>query len=84
MQPNRMSSLAPKSVRQVPKLGYKREDAAFYIGVSPSTFDSLVASGQMPQPKRFGGNVVWDIRHIDQYFEHLGSIKTNAIDAALR
>jgi predicted DNA-binding transcriptional regulator AlpA len=43
----------------------RREDAAFYIDVSPTKFDELVADGRMPKPCRIDGCVRWDIRKLD-------------------
>lgn len=53
-------SLAPRGLRRV--------EAAAYIGVSPSTFDKMVARGVMPKPKRFRGLVIWDRWQIDEAF----------------
>lgn len=43
----------------------RREDAAGYVGVSPTKFDQLVADGRMPRPFRIDGCVLWDIRKLD-------------------
>lgn len=51
--------------------GLRREQAAAYIGVSPSKWDELVADGIMPQPKRVGARVIWDLRNIDLAFDDL-------------
>ena len=51
--------------------GLRREDAAFYIGVSPATFDEMVKDGRMPQPKRVGKRTIWDRRQLDASFEDL-------------
>jgi len=32
--------------------GLRREDAAYYVGVSPAMFDEMVKDGRMPQPKK--------------------------------
>jgi predicted DNA-binding transcriptional regulator AlpA len=43
-----------------------REAAAAYVSVSPSTFDELVESGQMPAAKRlWGRRKAWDVRELD-------------------
>jgi predicted DNA-binding transcriptional regulator AlpA len=44
----------------LPPRGLRREEAAAYIGVSPSTFDKMVADGRMPIPKRINARTVWD------------------------
>jgi len=53
-------SLAPRGLRRV--------EAAAYIGVSPSTFDKMIAQGVMPKPKRFGDRTIWDRWQIDEAF----------------
>jgi predicted DNA-binding transcriptional regulator AlpA len=51
--------------------GFRREDAAFYIGVSPAMFDEMVKDGRMPQPKRVGRRTIWDRQQLDVCFEEL-------------
>jgi predicted DNA-binding transcriptional regulator AlpA len=48
-----------------PRRLLSREDAAFYIGVSPTTFDRLVADGRMPKSCQIYSRVLWDIRKLD-------------------
>lgn len=55
----------------VPPRGMNREQAAQYVGVSPTKWDGLVADGSMPQPKLIGARVVWDLRKIDLAFDDL-------------
>jgi predicted DNA-binding transcriptional regulator AlpA len=57
-------SLAPR--------GLSREQAAAYVGVSPSLFDMLVKDGRMPGPKRINSRAVWDRLRLDTAFEVLG------------
>ncbi len=56
-------SLAPR--------GLSREQAAAYIGISPSLFDILIKDGRMPGPKRINARVVWDRLKLDAAFEAL-------------
>jgi len=56
-------SLAPR--------GLSRVQAAAYIGVSASTFDTMVGDGRMPKPKRINARTVWDRRQLDEAFEAL-------------
>jgi predicted DNA-binding transcriptional regulator AlpA len=58
-------SLAPR--------GLSREQAAAYIGVSPSLFDTLVKDQRMPQPKRINARTVWDRLQLDAAFAALQS-----------
>lgn len=51
--------------------GLRREDAAWYLGVSTTKFDDWVSDGTMPAPKKKGGVVVWDRRQLDEAFEAL-------------
>jgi excisionase family DNA binding protein len=48
--------------------GLSREEAADYIGVSPVTFDKMVADGRMPQPKVINSRIVWDRWELDAAF----------------
>ena len=54
-----------------PRRGLRREEAARYVGVSPSKFDALVSDGRMPKPKRIDGCVVWDLRRLDLAWDAL-------------
>lgn len=59
-------------VIQLPaKRGLCRVEAAGYIGVSPTTFDKLVADKMMPGPKRVGTRKIWDCRALDLAFGDL-------------
>lgn len=51
--------------------GMRRDDAAAYLGISPSKFDDWVSRGIMPGPKRQDGVKVWDRMRLDQAFELL-------------
>lgn len=45
--------------------GLSRLDAAAYIGVSPVTFDKLVADGAVPAPIQLRGRKVYDRVKLD-------------------
>ncbi|WP_064692000.1 helix-turn-helix transcriptional regulator [Rhizobium aegyptiacum] len=49
--------------------GLRREDAARYIGVSPSLFDRLRKDGKVPEPRDLFGLMVWDRSDLDAIFE---------------
>jgi predicted DNA-binding transcriptional regulator AlpA len=51
--------------------GLGREEAAVYVGVSPSYFDGLVEQRIMPQPRLLGSRIVWDIDELDLAFQRL-------------
>lgn len=55
-----------------PRRGLSRVEAAEYIGVSPTLFDTLVKAKQMPKPVRAMSRVIWDIRALDDAFTELG------------
>lgn len=52
--------------------GLSRVEAARYIGVSPGTFDRLVAERKMPGPKEIGARRIYDRAQLDQAFDALG------------
>jgi predicted DNA-binding transcriptional regulator AlpA len=58
-------SLAPR--------GLRREQAAAYVGVSPSMFDWMIVEGIMPKPKRVGARVIWDRHTLDEFFTAMPS-----------
>jgi predicted DNA-binding transcriptional regulator AlpA len=51
--------------------GLSRVAAAFYIGVSPTKFDQMVADRRMPKPIRVDGRVLWCLRRLDAAFDRL-------------
>jgi predicted DNA-binding transcriptional regulator AlpA len=49
-----------------------REDAAAYASVSPNTFDTMVADGRMPNPRRLTDRRLgWDVRQLDAAIDRL-------------
>lgn len=54
-----------------PPRGMRASRAAAYLGMSESSFLSLVAEGVMPQPTRIKGMNIWDRLRIDAAFESL-------------
>jgi predicted DNA-binding transcriptional regulator AlpA len=55
----------------LPPRGLSREQAAAYVGISPTTFDAMVTDGRMPKPKRINARVVWDRHQLDLAFSAL-------------
>jgi len=55
--------------------GLRRPQAAAYLGVSPSYFDSL--RDRLPAPRRLDGVVVWDRHDLDVFFDGLPSEASN-------
>jgi hypothetical protein len=49
------------TARRIPVVrGLRREDAARYVGVSPSQFDRRMLAGRMPRPIVLGDVRIWD------------------------
>jgi predicted DNA-binding transcriptional regulator AlpA len=65
---SKMADLLPLSL---PPRGLSRSEAAAYVGVSPSLFDTMVKDGRMPRAKRINSRAVWDRKQLDQSFEAL-------------
>lgn len=64
--------------------GLSRVEAAGYIGVGASKFDTMVTDGRMPMPKRIDGRKIWDVRALDLAFDVLpseGDVEHNPWDA---
>lgn len=75
---------APDSLPYPPR-GLSRDEAARYIGVGTSTFDSLVDAGRMPKPLRVGKRAIWDRLKVEAAFADLDDAgQENTIDRALR
>lgn len=64
--------------------GLSREEAAEYVGVSPSLFDAMVKDQRMPAAKRINARTVWDRRQLDAAFTALpnadGASDLNPLD----
>lgn len=57
--------------RSYPPRGLRREDAARYLGISPSKFAEMVNDGRVSGPKLIDGCVVWDRHRLDEAFDAL-------------
>lgn len=68
-------------IRPVPRRGLSREEAAMYVGISPTKFDELVTAGGMPTPRRIGTRRIWDVWELDLAFTQLPR-EDAAIEAA--
>ncbi len=49
-------------------LGLSREQAAAYVGVSPSLFDKAVDAGTLPRPRSIGARNIWDTEELAASF----------------
>lgn len=54
-----------------PPRGLSRAQAAEYLGIGTTLFDTLVSDGRIHQPKRIEGRVVWDRLRLDEDFSSL-------------
>ncbi len=61
------ANLIPPAERR----GLSREEAAEYVGVSTSLFDTMVRDHRMPAAKRINARTVWDRRQLDAAFSAL-------------
>lgn len=62
---------ALSDIRPIPRRGLSREEAAMYVGVGATKFDTMVNDGRMPKAKKIDGRKVWDVRKLDVAFEAL-------------
>jgi len=62
---------APRRELRFPPRGMSRIEAAEYVGISPSLFDTLVRDGRMPGPKLINSRTVWDRFALDRAFDQL-------------
>lgn len=55
-----------------------RVETAGYVGVSPTTFDKMIADKLMPAAKRVYARTLWDVRQLDSAIEDLpgGDVST--------
>ena len=65
------TSAAAMRQATAPRRGLRRNDAAQYIAISPTKFDSLVADGWMPAGFKVDGCTIWDVRDLDEAFDAL-------------
>lgn len=63
-------TVKPDAVAYPPR-GLSREEAARYVGVSPTTFDIMVGDKRMPQPREINARKVWDRAELDIFFTAL-------------
>lgn len=68
--PRTAAALAP-SVQAAPVRGLSRDGAARYVGVSASSFDTMIAEGVMPKPRTWHARNIWDVRELDLAFDAL-------------
>jgi hypothetical protein len=70
---SRSDTATPTPTRELrfPPRGMSRVEAADYVGISPSLFDTMVRDGRMPGPKLINTRTIWDRLALDRAFEAL-------------
>jgi predicted DNA-binding transcriptional regulator AlpA len=63
-------------------LAVSREEAADLFGISPSTFDRLVADGTFPQPVHVYSRRLWDVSGIKAAWRRFAAASAPASEAA--
>ena len=58
-------------MRPLPRRGLSRDEAAMYIGISPSKFDELRKTGRIGSPKILDGRKLYAIEMLDEFFDPL-------------
>lgn len=48
----------------ISQIGYRKPDAAKFVGLKAGKFMQLVKDGRMPKPTRIDGCVIWDAREL--------------------
>lgn len=62
-----------RATMKLEPLGLRREDAAAFLGLSPTTFDRMVSAGELPKAINLKSArvSVWDRRKLDEAFSTL-------------
>lgn len=59
------------SVALAPRRGLRRNDAAAFLGLSPSKFDEMIKAKRLPAGFMVDGCRIWDLRDLDLAFDVL-------------
>jgi hypothetical protein len=57
--------------------GLRRADAARYLGISPSYFDTRRKAGNIPEPRQMLGVLLWDRNDLDRLFDCASAANDN-------
>ncbi|MGR9427740.1 helix-turn-helix transcriptional regulator [Rhizobium leguminosarum] len=55
----------------IPRFALRRDEAAAALAISPSTFDSWIKRGLMPEGKPIGGVTLWDATKVREAWQRL-------------
>ena len=58
-------------IHNYPPRGLRHPEAASYVGMKLTKFDSMVSDGRMPKPRHVDKVVVWDRHELDMAFDEL-------------
>ena len=68
----RRPTLAAPLPPTLPPRLVRRDAAAAYVGVSPNTFDKMIADGLMPKPRQLTERrLAWDVQQLDAAIDRL-------------
>jgi predicted DNA-binding transcriptional regulator AlpA len=59
--------------------GLDHDEAALFVGVSLSSFDSMVADGRLPPPVELNGERVWDLVQLDRAMDRLMGLRRSTL-----
>jgi predicted DNA-binding transcriptional regulator AlpA len=62
-----------------PRRGLGRDEAAIFVGVSLSIFDSMVNDGRLPKPVDLDGDLVWDLVQLDRAMDRLMGLRRSTL-----
>jgi predicted DNA-binding transcriptional regulator AlpA len=63
-----------------PPRGLSRVEACRYLGIGGTLFDTLIAEGRLPKPKRIATKPVWDRIALDAAFNDLPEDGRSGLD----
>lgn len=55
----------------IPRFALRRDEAAASLAISPSTFDSWIKRGYMPEGRSVGGVTLWDTNKLREAWDRL-------------
>jgi len=64
----------------IPRFALRRDEAAAALAISPSTFDSWIKKGFMPEGRAVGGVTLWDAHKVREAWQRLADDQDTADD----
>jgi Helix-turn-helix domain len=59
------------TIRPVVRRGLSRQEAATYLGISPSKFDELRKANRIAPPKVLDGRLIFTVERLDEFLDSL-------------